>query len=462
MYENGLFIFHRDLRVIDNRALYLANTKCKNIYAIFIFTPEQVGNTNKYKSNNAIQFMIESLVDLDKEIKGMSTGKLHCFYGKSEKILPACITHLKIDYVCFNVDYSPYAKIRDEQVLRLCDQMKVPCEYAHDYCLHIPGSIVSSAGSPYQKFTPYYHASLKQKVDNPLPKKDISFSKTTKKFAPIITLEKAFEEFMSSSKNENMAVKGGRGNALLVLRDALRNQKHYSSTHNNLSTNTTMLSAYIKFGCLSIREVYKAFHGNTDLIRQLIWRDFYMNILYCFPYVLEKSMKPKYQKIKWHTNAKWFHAWTTGTTGFPIVDAGMRELNQTGYMHNRARLITSSFLVKLLLINWKEGERYFAKKLIDYDPASNNGNWQWISGGGADSQPYFRIFNPWLQTKEYDPECNYIKKWIPELENVPVKDILQWDVIHNHYNKVTTYHKPIVDYNTQKEKALQMYADIFH
>jgi deoxyribodipyrimidine photo-lyase len=175
-------------------------------------------------------------------------------------------------------------------------------------------------------------------------------------------------------------------------------------------------------------------------------------------------MKPNYNKIKWHDNKNWFEKWCKGETGFPVVDAGMRELNQTGYMHNRARLIVSSFLVKTLLISWTKGEQYFATKLTDYDPASNNGNWQWTAGSGADSQPYFRIFNPWEQTKNYDPDCEYIKKWIPELKDVPIKDILNWGEIYSEYKDTVliNYPKPIVDYKKQKELALNMYSSAFH
>jgi deoxyribodipyrimidine photo-lyase len=168
----------------------------------------------------------------------------------------------------------------------------------------------------------------------------------------------------------------------------------------------------------------------------------------------------KYDKIKWHHNNMWFKAWTTGNTGFPVVDAGMRQLNTTGYMHNRARLIVASFLVKILLIDWREGEKYFASKLTDYDPASNNGNWQWISGGGADSQPYFRIFNPWEQAKNYDPKCEYIKHWVPELKEVSNKDILNWDSEWMNF-KENKYPKPICDYGKQRDLALKMYKTVF-
>jgi deoxyribodipyrimidine photo-lyase len=177
--------------------------------------------------------------------------------------------------------------------------------------------------------------------------------------------------------------------------------------------------------------------------------------------VLGAALKPSYNKVRWQSNSAWFKKWCDGQTGYPIVDAGMRQLNATGYMHNRARLITASFLVKTLLISWEKGEQYFAQKLVDYDPASNNGNWQWTAGSGADSQPYFRIFNPWEQTRNYDPECIYIYKWVPELKGVPIEAILSWESSWEEYKK-TDYPKPMVDYKTQKELALKMYRSLFH
>ena len=244
------------------------------------------------------------------------------------------------------------------------------------------------------------------------------------------------------------------------MRIAKTSIQHYSKTRNELSISTSELSPYIKFGCISIREVYQAFKTKHDFIRQLFWRDFYANILYSFPHVLGSAMKPNYNKLHWHNNSNLFKKWCNGETGYPVVDAGMRQLLQTGYMHNRARLIVSSFLVKTLLISWEKGEKYFAQHLVDYDPASNNGNWQWTAGSGADSQPYFRIFNPWEQTKNYDSNCEYIKQWIPELKDVPNKDILNWENTYSQYKNIK-YPKPIVNYKTQKELTLHMYSSAF-
>jgi deoxyribodipyrimidine photo-lyase len=456
-FNNGLFIFRRDFRIIDNNALNLLNNKCKNIYAIFIFTPEQVGSTNKYKSNNSVQFMIESLQDLSSQIS-KTGGHLYTFYGHNNEIIKDCIQTFDIDIVCFNLDISPYAKERDAEIIKLCEKNKTYIMYDYDYYLHQPGTIVNGSGEPYQKFTPYYERALKIKVEPPSNYKKINFKKSEKQISKKITLEEAMNKF--TKINPNILLKGGRQEGIKVLKRALNSQSHYAKTHNDLNKGTTLLSAYIKFGCISIREMNKFFRRNTALLRQLIWRDFYANILYSFPRVLGHGLKEKYNKIHWHHNDNWLKAWTKGETGFPIVDAGMRQLNATGYMHNRARLVVASFLTKTLLIDWREGEEYFATQLTDYDPASNNGNWQWISSTGADSQPYFRIFNPWEQAKKIDPDCNYIKKWIPELTDVPTKDILNWETSHELYKNIK-YPKPIVDYHKQKDIALKMFGKVF-
>jgi len=457
-FENGLFIFRRDLRIVDNNGLNFLSTLCNNIYTIFIFTPEQVGTGNKYKSNNAVQFMIESLENLSTAIKGYG-GNLYTFYGSNEKVIADCIKAFDINIVCFNLDITPYARERDSKIVTMCQRMNIYITYDHDYYLHEPGSILNGAGEPYQKFTPYYETAKKIKVEKPAKIKKISFKSKDNRISNKISLEQAMSKFVGKT-NPEILVKGGRSEALKMLSKAVRTQKNYNAIHNDLNKQTTELSAAIKFGCISIREVYHALQGKTGLIRQLYWRDFYANILYEFPRVLGHSLKEKYDKIHWHHNERWFKAWCNGQTGFPIVDAGMRQMNHTGYMHNRARLIVASFLIKTLLIDWREGEKYFAQTLTDYDVANNNGNWQWVSSGGADSQPYFRVFNPWRQTEEYDPKGEYIKQWIPELKDVPVKDILNWETEYLNY-KDSKYPKPIVNYTEQRDKILKMYSSLF-
>jgi deoxyribodipyrimidine photo-lyase len=456
-FKKGLFVFRRDFRIADNRGLYHANDICETVIPVFIFTPEQVGKSNSFKSNNAIQFMIESLADLQQQIHKQN-GNLLCLYGENTHVLADLIKSLSIDYVCCNKDYSPYAVERHHKIAELCKKLDVVCDSVEDYYLHEPGSVLSGSKEPYQKFTPFYNACRSKQREAPLGLRKIKFTGTTYSKNKV-SLDHAMSTF--TKKNPDILVKGGRSQAILALTRAKKNVKQYTATHNSLEKTTTELSAYIKFGCLSIREVQQAFKNNTNLVRQLIWRDFFANILYFFPHVLGKAMRPNYNKITWHHSPTLFHAWKTGTTGFPVVDAGMRQLNTTGYMHNRARLIVASFFVKTLLLDWRQGEKYFANQLTDYDPASNNGNWQWIMGGGADSQPYFRIFNPWQQSENYDPHAVYIKTWIPELKDVPEKDIHHWDTEYTQYKQIH-YPKPIVDYAKQKQIALKMYRDVFH
>lgn len=453
--ENGLFIFRRDFRIMDNNGLYWLSFRCKNIYPIFIFTPEQVGNQNDYKSDNSVQFMIESLQDLKKEISKKG-GSLTCFYGKNNTIIKEVIHSAKIDIVCFNTDYTPYAKKRDNEIFSLCEKMNVECESVPDYYLHEPGTILNGSGETYQKFTPYYDNAKKvkiQKVYNyPVP-----FSKQTLSVEHKITLEKALQRF--TKVNSEILVHGGRSNALQAMKVAEKNLRNYSKNRDSLTHRTSLLSAYIKFGCVSIREVYYKFKSNSAFTRQLMWRDFYASVLNAFPRVLGKSLKPSYDKLKWGNNNRWFDAWCNAKTGYPIVDAAMTELNTTGYMHNRARLIVASFLTKTLLISWKKGEEYFATKLTDYDPASNNGNWQWVASTGADSQPYFRIFSPFEQAKRFDPDCEYIKKWLPELKDLSSKTIHNWETDYMEHKGV--YIKPIVNFKEQREKALEMFKKVF-
>jgi deoxyribodipyrimidine photo-lyase len=452
-YENGLFIFRRDFRLIDNIGLHNLNRICKNIYPIFIFTPEQVSKENKFKSDNAVQFMIESLNDLDSSISKMC-GKLQCYYGDNNKVLSDLIKSLHIDVVGFNVDCSPYSIKRDISIIEMCQKMNIYVEHHNDYYLQPLGTVLNGSGETYQKFTPFYNACLKKKVDAPMAASKIHFAKDDT--ASAFSLNDAMKRFVPN-ENPNKLVNGGRANALKQLKQAAINIKKYEETRDELYKPTSHLSAYIKFGCVSVREVYKVFHANKGFIRQLYWRDFYANILYAFPHVLSGySLKPKYDNIKWNHNSAWFKKWCDGETGFPVVDAGMRQMNATGYMENRARLIVMSFLIKTLLIDWRHGEKYFATKLTDYDPASNNGNIQWVSGSGADSQQYMRIFSPFRQQEQHDAGCEYIKKWVPELASLEPSIIHNWDTEYANHKDIA-YPKPMCDFSEQRIKALEMY-----
>ena len=452
----GLFIFRRDLRIIDNTALIKAHKECDKVYTIFIFTPEQVSEKNKFKSHIAVQFMISALDILKRDISTIG-GKLVILYGDNNTVAKKCISQWGIDAVYWNTDYTPYAKKRDNKLMELClatGKRAIQCD---DYYLNPPGSVVTGGGTSYLKYTPYKNKVLMTAFDSPSTYGINQLSKSTKKIDGCeISLKEVQAEFVES--DQVSVVTATREKVLAICRRAT-SFKDYDNTRNELSLPTTRLSAPIKFGIVSIREVAKYFKHIPSFIAQLIWRDFYAQILNAHPDVLGSPLKKKYSDICWEGTHRHFVKWCQGITGFPIVDAGMRELNKTGYMHNRARLIVASFLVKTLLIDWQKGEKYFATKLVDYDPASNNGNWQWVASTGADSQPYFRIFNPWSQSKEHDPDALYIKKWVPELKTVPVKDIHKWDQSWSKFKDIN-YTRPIVDYKEQREKALKMYSAI--
>lgn len=459
--KNGLFIFHRDFRLIDNVGLIKASEKCEKLYTCFIFTPDQVGSGNSFRSKNAIQFMIESLDELSTDIHKRD-GELMTFYGDQIVVLHHLIDELDINAVFFNKDYTPYAVSRDNETVEYCNKISVVCEMFTDYYLYEPGTITTiGSNEAYKKYTPFYRAVLNKAVDKPIAKQIRHFAKTHAKLSGRLSINDAFSKF--TTNNSEILVHGGRRAGIQRLKKATREQNHYDEKRDFFIENTTQLSAYIKFGCLSIREIYQVFKNafglNHGLIRELIWREFFAHVLYAYPEVVGKSYQPRFRKIKWHNSTASFEKWKTGRTGFPIVDACMRQMNATGYMHNRGRMTVASFLIKTLLIDWRHGEKYFAQKLTDYDIASNNGNWQGISGTGVDMKPYFRDMNPWIQCAKFDPSAEYIKKWVPELADVLPKDIHKWYEKHAVYKNVD-YPKPMVDYTEQKEKMMAMYGAV--
>lgn len=463
--RNGLFIFHRDLRILDNVGLTAASKDCDRLYTAFIFTPEQVSGANHYKSKNAVQFMIESLIDLAENI-GKKGGDLITLYGDKTKILVNLIQTLKIDALYFNRDYTPYARERDEGVVKLCERAEIECKMFDDYYLCVPGSIKNGQGGFYHKFTPFYETVIDTLSKHAMSSPSLTYPKnlTASSSSAIphrIKLADALPIFVGKV-NENLVVRGGRANALVQLRGAIGSHAHYADTRDIMANETTQMSAAIKFGCISIREIYNGFRKkyniHHELIRQLIWRDFFAHLLYGYPETLTKMYSPKFGRIHWKTKGDWLDQWKTGNTGFPLVDAAMRQLNQTGYMHNRGRMVVANFLVKTLTLDWREGERHFAQHLTDYDVASNSGNWQSIVGGGVYASAWFRDMNPWIQSAKYDKDARYIKRWVPELADVIPRDIHRWNVacLDAKY-KTVDYAHPIVDYSKQKEHFFALY-----
>lgn len=456
-YKKSIFLFKRDLRLDDNTALLAACKASTTVIPCFIFDPQQVEKSNEYRSLNAIQFMIASLQDLQEHLLHKQ-GNLYLFYGDPIEILEQIIKEQNIDALFFNRDYTPFSIKRDKKIAALCKKLNITCITHDDYLLNAPEIVVKKDGKPYSIFTPYWKAAMQTPVAKPAPCAYHNFYNNN----ITNTQSNALFKKILPHINAHIAQKGGRKQALQILKKL--NQFHdYHKTHDIPALATTGLSAHIKFGTVSIREVYWSILKNightthNTLLRQLYWHDFYYQIAYHFPHIFGSNFHEKYNNLVWSSNKNNFEKWCQGITGFPIIDAGMRQLNQTGFMHNRVRMIVASFLTKDLLIDWQWGERYFAQQLVDYDPCINNGNWQWAASTGCDPQPYFRIFNPWLQQKKFDPNCTYIKTWVKELRNVDNKAIHNW---FNDKSPQLTYPRPMVDHSKQKEFALKMFKKI--
>lgn len=450
-YNYSIFIFTRDFRLSDNEGLVLSLKESNYVIPIFIFNPVQI-ETNKFKSNNCIQFMYQSLDDLNNQLKEKHS-KLFYFYGNPEEIINKIYLDIKFDAVYISKDYSPFSQKREDKLKFICKKLNIEFNLCNNHTLIDFNKITNSQGKSYTKFTPFLNKAKRIKVEEVLTNKYTNYvSYSFKLKHEYKNIHKFYNE------NKNVYSLGGKTEGLKILKN-IKLFNDYNKEKDYLHIETTHLSAYLKFGCISAKELYWKVHNmnrNNKIINQLYWRDFFMQILYNHPYVLKEPMKENYN-VKWENNKTFIKLWKEGKTGFPIVDAAMRQLNTTGWMHNRGRLIVSNFLIKVLNCDWRIGEKYFAQHLIDYDVASNNGNWSW-SGSGVDSQPYFRVFNPWRQTEKYDKDCLYIKKWIPELKDVPNKDILKWYKSYDLYKGI--YYKPIIDDISERIKEnLKLYRN---
>ena len=458
LYQKSLFIFRRDLRLPDNRALNAALTQSKTVIASFIFDPRQVGSKNNYRSMNAIQFMIESLQDLEKQLK-IKKGRLYFFYGNASNVVKKILKNQQVEAIYLNYDYTPFSLKRDESIEKLCAKNEIMFHGFHDELLiGDPNSIMTGNNTTYSIFSAFYKKASKKEVDKPNKISRGSFYKGTIKGSESSSIYKK----IFKKENHDIKVHGGRTNSLKILQK-LKQFKEYKKERNFPALDaTTHLSASHKFGTISIRESYhaikKVLGPGTQLLQELYWRDFFTYVAYHSPYVFGKPFYKKYESLSWSKSKINFEKWSQGQTGFPIVDAGMRQLNITGFMHNRVRMIVASFLTKDLHINWLWGEKYFAQQLVDYDPSVNNGNWQWAASTGCDAQPYFRIFNPWTQQKKYDPECAYIKKWVPELAKIDNKIINTW--FKPDHADIKGYPRPIVDHSEESKKSKSMYKKV--
>jgi deoxyribodipyrimidine photo-lyase len=421
--STSLFWFRRDLRLHDNAGLYYALKENKQVQPIFIFDT-QILNKLEDKQDKRVQFIHSSLVQLQQELTKLGSSLL-VFHGDPIEIFKS----LKPSSVYTNHDYEPYARNRDREIENILTQRGIPFKTFKDQVIFEKDEILKSDGTPYSIFTPYskqWKAKLNAFNAKCYSNENYFGNFIKVKAIPIPSLEEI----------------GFRASDVSFPKRSIRQSviENYDQNRNYPGINgTTKLSVHLRFGTVSIRKLVQlAREKNEAWLNELIWRDFYHMILWHFPKVETKAFKPAYDHITWRNNPEEFGVWCAGKTGYPIVDAGMRELNATGFMHNRVRMIVASFLTKHLLIDWRWGEAYFAEKLLDFDLAANSGGWQWAAGSGCDAAPYFRIFNPALQTKKFDPDFKYIRKWVPEFDT-------------------NEYPSPIVEHSKARERVLIAY-----
>lgn len=412
----SIFWFRRDLRLEDNHGLFECLKNSNSVLPIFIFDKNILGKLEN-KKDKRVQFIYQAILDLNKKIQ-QNGSSLLAIYDSPTNAFKDILSKYQVKAVYTNSDYEPYAIQRDEEIAALLASSGVEFHIYKDQVIFEKNEILKGDGKPYTIFTPYsrpWKEKFKTEGVKNYPSEDL-----LKNFAQSEPISLPSIEELGFDKSNQIF------KAPTIDKEIISN---YHLTRNQpFLPGTTLLSVHLRFGTVSIRKLATlAADLNEQWLNELIWREFFMMILYHFPHVVKQCFKSKYENINWRNNEHEFEAWCKGETGYPIVDAGMRELNETGFMHNRVRMIVASFLTKDLLIDWRWGENYFAEKLLDYDLSANNGNWQWAAGSGCDSAPYFRIFNPNEQTKKFDPQLKYIKKWIKDFDNYLITPIVEHD-----------------------------------
>lgn len=413
----SIFWFRRDLRLEDNHGLYEALKSSTRVLPIFIFDTT-ILNKLENKHDKRVDFIYQTLQQLNQQLIDQGSSLL-IMNDTPIAAFKTILQKYHINSVYTNHDYEPEAIKRDNAIKEYLATKGIEMNSYKDQVMFEKNDILKGDGTPYTIFTPYsrpWKEKLKTEGIFDYPSENIlkNLYKTSALPFPSIQ-EIGFEKTDQSIQIPTF-------NKALI--------SNYHNTRNlPYLPGTTRLSVHLRFGTVSVRKLTKlALELNEQWLNELIWREFFMMILFHYPQVVNKSFKSKYDHIAWRNNEKEFEAWCNGETGYAIVDAGIRELNETGFMHNRVRMIVASFLTKDLLIDWRWGEAYFAEKLLDYDLSANNGNWQWAAGSGCDSAPYFRIFNPYEQTKKFDPELKYIKTWIKEYDNYLTPPIVDHDM----------------------------------
>lgn len=424
----SIFWFRRDLRLDDNVGLYHALNSESEVLPIFIFDSEIL---KELPIDDArVTFIHETLQQINANLKTNYNSGIAIYYGTPQTVFEQLINEFKIESVYTNHDYEPYAIQRDQSIEAFLKNKNIAFKTFKDQVIFERNEIVKSDGTPYKVYTPY-------------SKKWIEAYKSNK--ISILNSESLLEKLYKNDTIKSLSLKDIGFNQSKQKIEPYNTTEviinNYESTRNfPAEEGTSKIGPHLRFGTVSIRKiVHKAAQSNNNTyLKELIWREFFMQILWHFPYTVTKSFKPQYDNIKWRNNNEEYNAWCKGQTGYPLVDAGMRELNNTGFMHNRVRMLVGSFLCKHLLIDWRLGEAYFAKKLHDYEMSSNVGNWQWVAGCGVDAAPYFRIFNPTTQIEKFDKQHNYIKKWVPEYQEL-------------------TYPTPIIEHKFARERCLKTY-----
>jgi deoxyribodipyrimidine photo-lyase len=422
----NIFWFRRDLRLSDNHGLFRALKSGKPVLPVFIFDKDILDNLSD-KKDRRVSFIYDSLLKLQVELEKNNTS-LTILYDNTLQAFQQLVHEYRILEVFTNHDYEPYAIKRDDEIALYLKNNGIKFSTCKDQVIFEKKEVIKPDSSPYTVFTPY-SVKWKQKLSG--------------EKLPAYPSEEYLQNFLKSRPALFPSLKemGFTQQAAVVPETAIDRAiiQNYTETRNIPSIHgTSRLSVHLRFGTVSIRHLVKAaMELNEQWLNELIWREFFMMILFHFPHVVSSCFKPKYNFIRWRNHEKEFELWCKGETGYPIVDAGMRELNKTGLMHNRVRMIVAGFLTKHLLIDWRWGEAYFAEKLLDYELSSNNGNWQWAAGCGCDAAPWFRIFNPSEQTKKFDPDHLYIKQWIK--------------------NYKPGYLPPVVEHELARTRALDVY-----
>ena len=427
MQENfSVFWFRRDLRLDDNLGLNAALSSGLKVIPIFIFDTEII---NKLEKNDLrIKMIHAALVKLNDAMLG-NRCNVGMYLGNPKAVFESLLKKYKIKSVYTNRDYEPYALERDKSIKSFLEKKNVTYKSFKDQVIFEKNEVVKDDGNPYKVYTPY-----SRKWIETLNARGFETCKSETKLNSLASLELPYLTLKEIGFDEK------KFDIPLFNIDFKTIEKYQETRNFPYLNSTSRIGAHLRFGFVSIRKLVEKAHkkSNKTYLKELIWREFFMQILWHFPYTQEKSFKPKYDRIKWLNNDEEFKKWCEGNTGYPLVDAGMRELNQTGFMHNRVRMLVGSFLCKHLLIDWRWGEKYFAKKLLDYEMSSNVGNWQWVAGCGVDASPYFRIFNPKEQIKKFDKDFKYIKKWVPEFQS-------------------SLYPKEIIDHKFARNRCLETF-----